>query len=78
MTSDKHGFLICEVREQGQVSLRLGYYDHGLKRRRLGILPVSPTPALDVILASTDRLTVDELIRLRNADKSWSRLPFAA
>jgi len=64
------GFLVYDRRPSGTVSLRLCWYAKGIKRRRLGILQAEPTMILDAVLAAVDRLDVDELIRLREADKS--------
>jgi len=63
-------FLVFDVRPSRTVSVRLCWYDKGLHRRRLGVLKAEPTMILDAVLAAANRLDVDELIRLRNADKS--------
>jgi hypothetical protein len=39
--------------------------------RYIGPLYVSVTPLLDCILANLDRLSVDEMARLIQIDKSW-------
>ena len=70
------GNITLEVRAGGAVSARLRYSDKGLTQKRMGDLPLSPTPLLDVCLAccDSDRFTVDELARIRDIDKSWIRL----
>lgn len=66
--------VICRPRN-GSMTLRFRYTgDDGRKEIWLGYLYVSSTPVLDAVLRNTDRLTVDELIRLRDCDKSWNRV----
>ncbi|GAB4575760.1 MAG: hypothetical protein Kow0077_28870 [Anaerolineae bacterium] len=57
------------------MTLRFRYTaQDGRKEIWLGYLYVSETPVLDAILRNTHRFTVDELIRLRDCDKSWARI----
>ncbi len=42
--------------------------------RYLGVVPQSPTPLLDVVLAATDKLNFNELLGVRDCDKSYRLL----
>ncbi len=66
--------VICRPRK-GSLTLRLRYSTpEGRKEVWLGYLYISNTPVLDTILSSTGKLSVDELMRIRDCDKSWSRI----
>lgn len=55
--------------------LRFRYREANRQQDRyLGPIFVSNTPLLDTILEFMDKLSIDELIRLRNTDKSWREI----
>ena len=69
------GWLVISKRTNGSMTLRFRYTTpEGRKEVWLGTVMVSNTPVLDVILENVDKLTVDEMIRLRDCDKSWSKI----
>lgn len=72
---NKPGRITIEVTKYGTMSARFRYSDNGLVQIRLGDLPVSPTPLLDVILTNgPQKLDAEQLVRLRDTDKSWNLL----
>jgi len=66
--------VICRPR-RGDMTLRFRYSTpQGRQEVWLGYLYMSTTPVLDTILENTHRFTLEELLRVRDCDKSWARI----